>query len=148
MSRPFREYGVEETARQQCARLGLSPEAASSYARQSAPFTHPDFTHRYEEFVFRVRKDVIEEVGLFSDYSPQARLRGDVGARERAFALLSLLEEALPFLEVLVSTLTVTRPSGRRRSGCRVCGDATLNDDRLGKLELLIDRVENQVRVR
>ena len=99
------DYGIEETARQQCRTLGLSPEEAQSYVRQGAPFSHPDFNRRYNEFVFKVERRTIVAVGLFDDNSPRTLLRaaGDAQA-------LALLENTLAWARELSHSLSLAFP--------------------------------------
>lgn len=122
MKRRFREYGISERAREQCRMLQLSPEEAMSYARQAAPFTHPQFNRRYEEFVFSVRQLTIEEVGLFADNEP-AKLMKDAAA-------IALLQRAHALFEELLETAQLDGAS----------------DEVVGDLELLVDEIEQHIR--
>lgn len=115
-----RDWGISARAREQCRTLGVSPEEAQSYVRQAAPFTAPGFNRRYEGFVFRVERRTIEEIGLYEDHSPRARLKTeplDPGAEllKRTFDLLErvldssvanmLTDRALEETETLVDDI-------------------------------------------
>lgn len=93
MSR-FRNYTLSARAEGQCAVLGLEPEVALAYARQSAPFTHAHFNRRYEEYVFSIRQATIDEVGLFADNEPAKLLKDAEGMAllQQAHAMLSELD--------------------------------------------------------
>lgn len=88
-----RDYGISARARAQCRTLGISPEAAESYARQAAPFTGEGFNRRYETYVFRVERRTIEDIGLFEDHSPRTRLKTE--GPDPAQALLGRAFETL-----------------------------------------------------
>ena len=63
----FRSYRWGELASQQAEEHGILRTRVRDMARQSAPFTHPKWNRRFEDWAFRIEGDLVLEFGAVPD---------------------------------------------------------------------------------
>lgn len=110
------DWGISDRAREQCRTLGLSHEEVMSYVRQAAPFTGEGFNKRYETFLFRVERRVVEDIGLLEDHDgTPAPPTQDLSAE--------LLKRAFEFLEQLLESRVANKLPNQMLDGAETLVD-------------------------